>query len=293
MIAVGAPGSDELQGMVYLFRPGDNGNGGTTWLSLDELKDNMAPAAQVGNFGWSVALHKTILLVGAPFNEDLGKGKLFIYKGETNVWGLYDTIAPGIDDSNDQFGFSVALDDSIAVVGAREADNGVGAAYIYEIPEGDPPNPYTQDRVAPLNSSTDAIFGHSVALKNGIMVVGSPTRTESGSFYLYYLKENEPFKWERSERVLDGSDNDNQYAKSVAISENNLVVGAPENEIRNAGPGSMFAFELVKEKDNEVTQVPVEISPMEKPSSSSSIPGEIPLNLVSMSIPGKRYVSSL
>ncbi|MGQ0801790.1 MAG: FG-GAP repeat protein [Pseudomarimonas sp.] len=89
-------------------------------------------------FGFSVALSGDTALVGARFdtvgaNENQGSAYVFIRSGST--WTLQAKLTAGDGQTNDQFGWSVALAGGTALVGALFDDIGAsadqGSAYVF------------------------------------------------------------------------------------------------------------------------------------------------------------------
>ena len=83
--------------------------------------------------------------------------------------------------ASDYFGYSVAISDGIAVVGARADDDkgsDSGSAYVFEMSDSSDATSWTQ--VAKLTADDGASgdnFGFSVAISDGTIVVGAHTVT--------------------------------------------------------------------------------------------------------------------
>ena len=242
MIAVGAKLANG-RGAVYLYKFGDS-----EW----ELRQKIEPGNDVtgnsfGNFGWSVALDDSnTLIVGAPFQlngASLESGAVFIYKEvNPNDWQIFGSASFPPDGRDErEFGFSVAIDDSVALVGARNPLAG-GAAYIYNIPAGIGGSATLRQRLAE-NTSVGAEFGYSVALKDGSMVVGERNPDGIGSVYLYYeLPEG---TWALSDERISPDIDEIRYGASVAVSEDFLLVGAPQNDEGGTNTGSIFSYHVI------------------------------------------------
>ena len=90
-----------------------------------------------GRFGWDLDLDGDTIIVGAP-DEDSSKGAAYIFKRSANgAWSQEaKLLADSSDrDSGDSFGYSVAVDGDIAIVGAPyddEVANNSGAAYFFQ-----------------------------------------------------------------------------------------------------------------------------------------------------------------
>ncbi len=130
VIAIGATGRDSDKGSIYLFvEPGDGWTG-----TVDETKELAASGgADNDRFGSSVALDDINVVVGAHRNEG-SRGSAYVFTKPDTGWAYADEAAQltaADRDTNDQFGTSVAVDNSTVVVGAINADD--GTAYVFDI----------------------------------------------------------------------------------------------------------------------------------------------------------------
>ena len=143
----GAPGdqfgsSVALSGDIALVGvPNDNVNGprgGSAYLfdarSGSELaKLTASDGASNDRFGFSVALSGNLALVGARGDSDNGtdSGSAYLFDARSGAELAKLTASDGA--ASDDFGFSVALDGSTAVVGASGDNGSAGAAYVYDL----------------------------------------------------------------------------------------------------------------------------------------------------------------
>ena len=138
-------------------------------------------------------------------------------------------VNPGVTEG-DKFGYSVAVDGDIAVVGAyRDGENDVtdsGAAYVFTRSGG-----VVWDRGVKLTASDGAPynnFGISVAVDGETVVVGAPgdddNGTDSGSVYVF---TNTNGVWSQAAKLTasDGATLD-YFGQSVAVSGDTILVGA-------------------------------------------------------------------
>jgi hypothetical protein len=136
MVAVGAPGVDGAGGTApdigaaYIFEKTPKG-----WVEAAKLLgDEPRPLARVGS---SLALAAPRLLVGAPGFQSggLATGAAHFFEQITGTWEARSTVVAADAAAGDQFGASVALWQTTAVVGAPFHDslaNNAGAAYRVE-----------------------------------------------------------------------------------------------------------------------------------------------------------------
>ena len=192
-------------------------------------------------FGISVAVADTgVAVVGAPggTNTDgyLGAGYVSVFELDASGNWLTSMILEASDGSAaDYFGISLALQNNVVVVGARNMDvngnNGVGKAYVYTL---DLANDYYVE-TARLISATPAAndeFGRSVAIWNDIIAVGADgddsAGLSAGSVYIFQrIVDNKgKEKWYQVQELLPGSSCAGcLFGYSLAMNGTGLLVG--------------------------------------------------------------------
>jgi uncharacterized repeat protein (TIGR01451 family) len=148
--------------------------------------------------------------------------------------------------AGDEFGTSVALSGSTAIIGASMEDSGRGAAYIFMRVGG------IWIQKAKLTAAARAGgdgFGESVALSGDTALVGSPHDQESpsdmnqGSAYIF-VKPASGWK-DMTEtaklRSSDGAMND-MFGDAVALAGDTALIGAPQNQGAHLYQGAAYIF---------------------------------------------------
>lgn len=162
-------------------------------------------------------------------------------------------LLPADGAANDRFGSAVAIDGTRALVGAIfDDDSGTdaGSAYLYDIQTGAllrkllAGGPVTE-----VFGFADDFFGHAVALRGSLAVVGaansSAAGTSSGAVYVFDADTGAqrakllPFAARRNELPSGG-----QMGFSVALSNSRIVVGAPGDTTRADGAGAMYLYDV-------------------------------------------------
>jgi hypothetical protein len=123
-----------IYGAAYVFE-----FDGNSWL--EEAKLTASEPEDYDQFGYSVAIKESTLLVGAPVdpdnNEEFKPGAAYVFETDGKIWSekLKLTASEANDPpEKDQFGFSVAINGTNLVVGAILADAEIqdaGAAYVF------------------------------------------------------------------------------------------------------------------------------------------------------------------
>jgi hypothetical protein len=136
--------------------------------------------------------------------------------------------------ANDFFGFSVALNGDMALVGAPAAEVR-GAAYVFTR------SGMTWSLQQKLTVSDGAGFGASVALSGGTALVGAPAGGGPGSAYIFTRIGT---TWGQRDKLTaaDGAADD-AFGFSVALDGSTILVGAYRDDVgANADQGSAYVF---------------------------------------------------
>jgi hypothetical protein len=184
--------------------------------------------------GFSVAVSGSTAVVGAPYrNSNTGAAYVFVRSGGAWAQQAMLTVTGGAP--GDEFGYSVAVSGSAAVVGAWGTGNHAGAAYVFTRSGG------TWSRQATLTDPGGATydgFGHSVALSGSTAVIGAyGTNGFTGAAYVFTGSGG---TWsQRAELTASGGGSGDAFGSSVALSGFTMVVGTPG---ANNFTGSAYVF---------------------------------------------------
>jgi len=250
-IVVGAPGhgtgSNTSQGAVYLFT-----QSGTNWSQQAELIASDGEGYDA--FGSSVAVSGSTALVGAPCHPaaaGCGPGAAYIFVGNGGTWSQQAELSASDGVSQDEFGWSVALDASTAVVGATlhtvgSNQNYQGAAYVFVESGG------TWSQQAELSASDGVSqdkFGFSVALLGSTAVVSAAWHPYMawcscqgpGAAYVF-VESGGTWSQQAELTASDGADNDD-FGWSVSLDGSTAVGGAPHHTVgSNQFQGAAYVF---------------------------------------------------
>jgi hypothetical protein len=120
---VGAPAKNSATGAAYVFV-----QSGTTWSQQAEVAASDAAAGD--QFGYSVAIYRSTALIGAPYKNNY-TGAAYVFERSETVWKQRATLTAAHAASGEEFGYSVAIYRSTAVIGAPFKNNATGAAYVF------------------------------------------------------------------------------------------------------------------------------------------------------------------
>ncbi|MCK6446420.1 MAG: FG-GAP repeat protein [Planctomycetes bacterium] len=201
-------------------------------------------------YGHSVALDGDTALVGVPHPGAGGmSGAAVVFRKVAGVWTQEATLSPSDPATGNYFGWSVALDGDVAVVGAigayYQTSPGVGAAYVFTRTG----TTWTQvQKVQASDPLQSAEFGWSVSVSGSTFVVGAPQATYNneggrGAAYVFDLVGS---TWTQVAKLAGANTTFGaRNGSSVAIEGNRLVIGARttyEDGGQTIGTGSAYVF---------------------------------------------------
>ena len=226
-VVVGALGTNLFTGVTYVFV-----RSGTAWPLQAELT---APDGSSGDeFGVSVAISGSTALVGA-WGKSSSSGAAYVFVRSGTTWSQQAELTAIDGSSGDNFGVSVAISGSIAVVGADGRNSGTGAAYVFSrfAREWTPESELS----APDGIALDE-FGSSVGVSGRIVVAGAPGKN-SGAGAAYVFTPASPGWSIQAELTATDTSSGDDFGVSVAISGSTAVVGA---DGRFFGTGTAYMF---------------------------------------------------
>ena len=232
---IGAPddvNSGIWSGSAYLFDI-------TTGRQLFKLLPNDGASGDL--FGRSVAISGATAIVGVPFDDDNGTDSGSVYLFDTTTGRQLFKLLPDDGEAGDFFGISVAINGTIAIVGAYFDDHngfGSGSAYLFDTTTG-----RQIAKLVPNDGAGGDLFGASVAISGSIAIIGATLDDEngfdSGSAYLFDTTTGQQVA---KLLAIDGAEYD-RFGWSVAISGETAIVGAHRDDDNGDLSGSAYLFD--------------------------------------------------
>jgi nucleoside-specific outer membrane channel protein Tsx len=192
-----------------------------------------------------VAVSGSTVVVGGS-NGNLGNVSVFVESGGT--WTQQALLTASDGEVGDGFGNSVAIHGSTILVGApyHQVGSNVrqGAAYVFVENGGT----WTQQAELTASDGTaNDLFGSSVGLTASRVVVGAPVDEDFSSSpgAAYVFSESGGTWTQQVELTESDGEADDEFGVSVAVSDNTVVVGAPQHAVGGAyvfAPGAACVF---------------------------------------------------
>jgi len=226
----------------------DDETGGDAALTASKiLADDLATQDQ---FGYSVAVSGSYMIVGAPNDDDNGSdsGSAYVFRRTgPGSWDAGTKILASDGASDDDFGASVDISGDYAIVGAPDTDDdgmNSGSAYIYRRTGDNSWDSGTEIGAPAADANAIDFFGSAVAINSEYAVVGVPNNdANNGAGNAYVFHRTGPNSWDGgTELVPDNGQSGDDFGASVAIDGDYLVVGSPDAEVNLVDTGSAYVF---------------------------------------------------
>lgn len=223
---------EDESGSAYVFR-----NNSGVWQQVAKL--TAADAVPGLHFGKAVAIDGNTIFIGTgPSRPPPGHyggtdiGSVYVFHEIEGVWQQIAKLTASDTATNNQFGISVAIDGTTAIIGAHYA------AYVFRKVDG------TWQEAAKLvgNPADSDGFGVSVALRGDKTIIGaSLSETARGSAYVFREVGG---VWIETARLTaaDAALYD-QFGYSVDFSGSTAVIGAYQDDDGGVASGSAYVFQ--------------------------------------------------
>jgi hypothetical protein len=250
----GEDGSGTDRGAAYVFYR-DQG-GADNWGQVAKL--TAGDPQDVDQFGFAVALSGDVVVIGAPGEDGagLGRGAAYVFSrdlGGADAWGQLKKLVASDAADDVWFGTSVAVDGSIAVVGAAWDDGegtNRGAAYLFLQGQGGTDNWGELKKLAASDGRNADLFGYAVGVDGTFIVVGAGWNggggTERGQAYVFSRDEGGTDNWGELQRLRAGDGaNQDHFGFSVSLDGLYLLAGATGEDGAGAGRGAAYMFRRI------------------------------------------------
>lgn len=238
----GSPYNNDVSfgcGLAYIFR-----KNGTTWT--EEQKLVAADANTDDNFGISVDIYNDIAIVGANLDDASGsnRGAAYIFRFNGTSWIQEQKLIASDGEDGDQFGTSVSIYDTVAVIGSYGDDEGgsnTGSVYVYHF-DGTGWNP-----VQKLNGSfpaQDDFFGYTVDVYKDRIAAGvyldDDSGINSGSVYIF---NHNGTTWSMEQKInpSNGASGDS-FGFSLSLNDSLIAIGAYGKNGVAIATGAVYVF---------------------------------------------------
>jgi hypothetical protein len=239
------------QGAAYVFTCS-----GTpcTWMQQQEL--TASDGARDDEFGNSVAVSGNTAIIGAWGKNSLylpgapttalapqGAAYVFTCSGIPCTWRQQQELIAADGVRGDEFGNTVAVSGTTAIIGAPYKNSYQGAAYVFTC-SGTPCTWAQRQKLTAADGASGDVFGYSVAVSGNTAIIGAIGSNSSRGTAYVFTCTGSPCTWTQQQELTaaDGARGD-VFGTRVAVSGARAVIGAPGKTVgNNSLQGAAYVF---------------------------------------------------
>ena len=237
-------------GVAYILKSDENNP--DSWEQVAVLNPPQVDATD--EFGASVAIANSLIVVGAPQDDDLGTdaGAAYIFaKNASNTWNLVKKITAADGFAGDNFGNAVSVSGDNVLIGASMNDEkglNAGSAYLFGKNQGGANNWGQVTKITAADGQAGDMFGASLDLDADLAVIGANLDDDkgvnAGSAYVFGKDQGGANAWGQVKKLTasDGAPFDN-FGVSVGVNGDVVIVGANLSDAKGSNSGSAYLFE--------------------------------------------------
>ncbi|RLA64352.1 MAG: hypothetical protein DRQ88_03935 [Epsilonproteobacteria bacterium] len=226
-LVMGVPGATANQGRIYFWK-----YNGFFWESEGSLSSNIP--VDSGLFGTSLDLYTfssdgkiangDLLIIGAP-----GEEAAYIYNYQNGSWLNEQKLTGTNIPSGSEFGFSVAINQTMALIGAPDRVNGTGAIRSFENRNGS--FAIETEINPPFTLAQGDGFGFSLSINGDNILIAAPGRD---TVFIYNGQSKVPVYSSSLIGVVSA-----EFGYSVDLSSDFAIIGAPND---SAADGRSYIY---------------------------------------------------
>ena len=203
-------------------------------------------------YGWSVDIAGDWAIAGAPQDEStgVGVGAAYVFHRDAGgTWTEAAQLAPATPVFFTNYGESVAIDGSTAVVGADRyhfPSGFAGGAFVYELGAG----VWTESQILQAgDAESEAQFGHTVDLEGDVLVVGARSSSFPGTIFsgsgAVYVFERGPGGFAEIDELTASDGADTAWmADDIELSGDRLIVSAERDSEGHELSGAAYVWSV-------------------------------------------------
>jgi hypothetical protein len=229
--------SVNIDGNYAVVGAPDRGSGAAYFFEYDQQSQTWTEVAYVtasdgigsDRFGYSVAVSGTLAVIGAPeetVNHEQDAGAVYFFERintgqQSGSWSEIHKATASDFDSNDDFGYSLQISNTMALIGAKNAGfNSFGQVYYFQYDQGSKTWNEIQILTASDRDFNDQ-FGKDIDFSNNKAVIGADV-ANAAYFFDYDESSN---SWSEIS-IISNNEAASQFGHSVGISGSYSIIGA-------------------------------------------------------------------
>jgi hypothetical protein len=220
---------------------------GTEW----HLSEKLTPSdAEIGDhFGFSVSISGNNVLVGSYKNDEFGSnaGSAYVFTYDGEYWTETQKLFSNDSSPGDQFGFSVSISDTTAIIGSNgDDDEGLnsGSAYIFSVIDD---VWFQTEKLSANDGEENDEFGFDVSISENYVMISAPYKDQltsgllSGKVYLFERSDN---SWTHINSFeSDQSGVNDSFGQKISLSDDFALIGASGNNSNGSESGTVYVYQ--------------------------------------------------
>jgi hypothetical protein len=218
-------------GSVYVYERSASG-----WRRVARLHPK--PGEVAGMFGTMTAVSGDRAVV-TLLSKGLNKARAYFYDRGPNGWDLFQVVDPGpIPD--DEWGFSLAMDGDVTMVGFAKDAGWSGSVYVYE---RGPTNWVFQGKLTASDSAADQMFGAGIAIDGDRAAIGSLSASWNPSWNgaVYIFERDAAGAWVETAKLVANEDTTKSYFGLRVDLAGDCIVAS--SYLQDKARGAVYVFE--------------------------------------------------
>ena len=250
ILLVGASNQNSDAGAVYVFEEDASGN----WSQIAKLVPEDAEEKDL--FGASLAISEGSTFIGAP-GKSSREGVVYLFENVDGSWQERTALSAFGLDRNSRFGFSVATEGELLIVGASRHQRNTGAAYLFRFEDGE----WNQSgSLSPFDGAPNTRFGSTATIFDGNVWIGAPGANGFRGA-VYSMEADENGRWVSATKITSQKEGRRtSFGTAVDVDGDVAVVGQPNAD---GGTGTALIFEKMNGAWTEVAQLEGDIEAMD------------------------------
>jgi hypothetical protein len=227
-------------GSVYFYR-----RDGNIWTLEQHV---LFSSTQGHQFPDAVSLYQSTCVVGARFALAGSAGVMYVFNRSGTTWAETQVVTPPGGTPGDEFGSSVAIEGTRVVVGAARFDISPnfqqGTAYTFKVQQNG--QWAFEQQLFPSDSVASGLFGRSVDLSGGKILIGAPGGQVGGlPTGAAYQFNRQAGSWiQVSKYSASDAEADADYGGHVSISTNAFVAAKSDDNTIGFDGGSTYIYSV-------------------------------------------------
>jgi hypothetical protein len=265
---VTAWGDDGNRGAAYVYE-----FDGMSWVERARLT---ASDGEPGDFfGHAGAISGDVVLVGARGDDENGEssGSAYFFRYDGSAWVEEAKVLASNGAAGHDFGTAVAIDGSVAIIGAHGWNNPdiQGYAYIFRYNGA---QWIEEAKLIPSHGSPGDLFGFRVSISGSVAIVTSGLEDGIGAVYVYRYNGA---SWEEEQRLVpQNAQPGDDFGTNIDICGGLLISSAHADYGSESGSAYIYRYDPSKpEWVEEAELVPSDGSPLDEFGNGVAIRGNL------------------